>query len=349
MEELGAPAYRSRQILQWIYHDFVWSYDEMVNVPRGLRDRIAAIMPLHGLKMVNELTSRDGTVKSLLELADGKTIEAAFMPYDNGHCTVCVSSQVGCPIGCPFCATGQMGFERNLTPGEIVDQLLYYARRLKLTPIPNGPGFISNLVFMGMGEPLANYKNVWSAIERINAPDGFGLGARNITISTAGVVPQINQLAKETLQVGLAVSLHAPTDVLRDKLVPLNQKHPLGELLPACKEYAELSGRRITFEYIVFHGYNDTDRHARYLAKRLAGINCHVNLIAANRTEMFRSETPTGLDMMAFQKQLVDMGMNCTIRNSRGVDIGGGCGQLRSRIFPPPPLPETPVNPQTLP
>ncbi len=331
LDGLGAPAYRMQQLLQWLYRDLAWSYDEVVNIPRALRQKLAGQARLHSLKAIQELTSRDGTVKVLFELADGKTVESAFMPYEGGHSTVCVSTQIGCPIGCPFCATGQQGFERNLTPGEMIDQVLYFARQLKDRAAEGSAAPITNLVFMGMGEPLANYKNLWSAIEWLNAPDGFGLGARGMTISTAGLVPQIKRLARERLQVGLAVSLHAPTNGLRSKLVPVNARYPLEEMIPACREYAEVSGRRVSFEYILFAGYNDTARQALSLARLLKGVNCHVNLIAANRTELFRFEAPALADLLSFEKQLRELGVTCTIRRGRGMDIAGGCGQLRSR------------------
>ena len=223
-----------------------------------------------------------------------RTIESALMPYPRSsggrRYTVCLSTQVGCPVGCPFCATGQQGFERNLTPGEIIDQVLYFSRHLRdqcgeeEDSADGGMGLITNVVFMGMGEPLANYDALLQAIRVLNSPEALGLGARNMVVSTAGLVPQIKRLSQEKLQLGLAVSLHASNNALRDKLVPINKRYPLEQLIPACRQYFEMTGRRLSFEYILFDGINDSLRHARSLAHLLAGLNCHVNLIAANRT-----------------------------------------------------------------
>jgi 23S rRNA (adenine2503-C2)-methyltransferase len=259
-----------------------------------------------------------------------------MMPYsvanEQSHSTLCLSTQVGCAIGCPFCATGQQGFERNLTPGEIIDQVLFFARRLRDEQPQNK---ISNLVFMGMGEPLANYDNLWQAIEMLNAPDGFGLGARNMTISTAGLISHIKRLSGEKLQVGLAVSLHASTDKLRDWLVPLNKKYPLAQLIPACREYVTKTGRRITFEYILLEGVNDSLVQARQLVHLIAGLNCHVNLIAANKTIGGDLRPSNPETVLAFEEELKRLRIQCTVREGRGLDIDAGCGQLRSRYSDP--------------
>jgi len=247
-----------------------------------------------------------------------------------------VSTQVGCAIGCPFCASGQQGFERNLTPGEIIDQVLYFARTLRDHDRQAGSNSkstassITNLVFMGMGEPLANYDALWQAIEVLNSPQGFGLGARNMVISTVGLLPQIRRLSQEKLQVGLAVSLHASDNILRDRLVPINRKYPLEQLIPACREYVETTGRRITFEYILFDRINDSLDNACSLARLLRGVKCHVNLIPANRTDNRNYSPPSSDVVLAFEKELRRMGINCTLRRSRGVDVDAGCGQLRS-------------------
>jgi 23S rRNA (adenine2503-C2)-methyltransferase len=292
---------------------------------------------------MHEITGRDGTVKTLFSLADGKTIEATLMPYPiargKPRCTVCLSTQVGCPVGCPFCATGQQGFERNLTPGEIIDQVLYFARQLQDhtpegQPVPPA-GSITNLVFMGMGEPLANYDALWQAIEMLNSPQGLGLGARNMVISTAGLVPQIKRLAQEKLQIGLAISLHASENVLRNKLVPVNKKYPLEQLIPACREYCATTGRRPSFEYVLFRGVNDSIHHARSLARLLTGLNCHVNLIPANQTADQRFRPPDKRDTLTFQRELKLMHIACTLRQGKGLDIDAGCGQLRSRFIAP--------------
>jgi 23S rRNA (adenine2503-C2)-methyltransferase len=245
--------------------------------------------------------------------------------------TVCVSTQVGCPIGCPFCATGRQGFERNLSPGEIIDQVLFFARYLKDRATTEEAGRVTNIVFMGMGEPLANYDALWQAIERLNSPGYFGLGARNMTISTAGLVPQIARLAGEKLQVGLSISLHAAENGLRDRLVPLNRRYPLEMLIPACREYAGISGRRVTFEYALFAGINDSEKQARVLAHLLKGLLCHVNLIPANANPGSDFIAPAWPVVLAFQKELKRLGVNATVRQSKGQGIEAGCGQLRSR------------------
>jgi 23S rRNA (adenine2503-C2)-methyltransferase len=292
--------------------------------------------------MVRQVAGADGTVKSLFQCGDGNTVEAALMFYggdgEKERRTVCVSTQAGCGIGCPFCATGQQGFERNLTSGEIIDQVLYFARYLRDNPKNiagknSRPEHVSNIVFMGMGEPLANYDNLWKAIETLNAPDCFKLGARNMTISTSGLVPGIKRLAGEKLQVGLAVSLHAADNILRNKLVPVNRKYPLEELIPVCREYSRLTGRRLSFEYILFKGINDSIAQARALAQLISGFNCHVNLIAANATANATYQPPPKRVMLAFENELKRHHVNVTPRESRGQDIDAGCGQLRSRYL----------------
>jgi 23S rRNA (adenine2503-C2)-methyltransferase len=247
--------------------------------------------------------------------------------------TVCLSTQVGCPIGCPFCATGQQGFERNLTSGEIIDQVLYFARYLQNQRMGSEGERIDNIVFMGMGEPLANYNALRQAVSMLNSPDGFGLSARSITISTAGMVPGIKRLSGEKLQVGLAVSLHAPDNNLRDRLVPLNKKYPLEELIPACRDYFATTGRRVSFEYALFDGVNDSLSQARSLAELIKGMNCHVNLISANKVTGQIFQPSPRRQVLIFQQELKNRGINCTLRQSRGQDINAGCGQLRSRFL----------------
>ena len=354
---LGEPAYRAKQLLAWVYQRLAVSLDEMTDLPQSFRQKLAEQVNLHTLTPVHEVKAKDGTVKALFSLNDGKTVEAALMSYSTGigrplclldwigrdvsghghRCkhryTVCLSTQVGCPIGCPFCATGQQGFERNLTPGEIIDQALYFARRLKDRSIGREGERISNIVFMGMGEPLANYDALWQAIEMLNSPDGFGLSARSMTISTAGLVPGIKRLSGEKLQVGLAISLHASDNKLRDKLVPINKKYPLEKLIPACREYFARTGRRVSFEYALFNGINDSLSQAQSLADLIQGMNCHVNLISANNTNNQKLQPSPRSKILVFQQELKDRGINCTLRQSRGQDIDAGCGQLRSRFL----------------
>jgi len=343
---LGEPPYRARQFQRWLYQGLVFSCDEMTDLPKPLRHRLAQEARLHSLTPVCEVAGSDGTVKVLLALADGKTVESTLMSYPKTgggpRYTICLSTQVGCPIACPFCATGQQGFERNLTPGEIIDQVLYFARRLRDQGTEAGSDSgplaspITNLVFMGMGEPLANYDAVWQAVEMLNSPQGFGLGARHMVISTAGLVPQIKRLSQEGLQVGLAISLHAPDNKLRDRLVPINKRYPLEELIAACREYFERTGRRPTFEYVLFEGVNDSVSHAHSLARLLKGLNCHVNLIPANHTADRDFRPPQREVILAFEQELNRHHIPCTLRQARGLDIDAGCGQLRSRVITSP-------------
>jgi 23S rRNA (adenine2503-C2)-methyltransferase len=331
VQELGAPGYHARQLVRWLYRGLAFSFAEMTDLPQSFREVMAEKVRLHGLEPVRRATSRDGTVKILFALPDKNTIETTCMPYPAARgklrLTLCISTQVGCAVSCPFCATGQQGFVRNLSPGEIIDQVLYFARdRRDRQPEAS----VTNLVFMGMGEPLVNYDNLWQAIEMLNAPEGFGLGARNMTISTAGMVPQIERLSREKLQINLAVSLHAAKNDLRNRLVPLNNKYPLEQLIPACRDYIKATGRRVSFEYILFAGINDSLAQARELAHLVAGMNCHVNLIAANRTADAGYRSPAAEVVQAFAEELARLRINCTIRQSRGTDIAAGCGQLRS-------------------
>ena len=334
---MGEPAYRARQLLAWVYQRLAVSIDEMTDLPQAFRQKLAQQVNLHTLTPIHEARAKDGTVKILFNLKDGKTVETALMKFPSTggkhRYTVCISTQVGCPIGCPFCATGQQGFERNLTPGEIIDQVLYFARYLQDKTIGREGERIKNIVFMGMGEPLVNYGALWQAIEMLNSPDGFGLSARSMTISTAGLIPGIERLSNEKLQVGLAISLHASDNKLRDKLVPINKKYPLEELIPACREYFACTGRRVSFEYALFNGVNDSIVQAQSLADLIQGMNCHVNLISANQTTNQKMQPSPRNKVLAFQQELKNRGINCTLRLSRGQDIDAGCGQLRSRFL----------------
>jgi 23S rRNA (adenine2503-C2)-methyltransferase len=339
---LGEPDYRARQLQHWVYQRLALSFGDMTDLPQFFRQRLEHEVRLHSLTPVHEQTGQDGTVKTLFALADGKTIESTLMGYpsDFGRAryTVCVSTQVGCPIGCPFCATGRQGFERNLTPGEIIDQVLYFASLLRdrlsegrnNASMPVSP--VTNIVFMGMGEPLANYEALWQAVEILNSPGAFGLAARSMSISTAGLVTQIKRLSQEKLQIGLAVSLHASDNSIRDKLVPINRKYPLEQLIPACRQYCEMTGRRLSFEYALFDGINDSLQDARSLALLVKKMNCHVNLIAANRTTGQTFRSPAKETVIGFERELKRFNIACTLRQPRGLDIDAGCGQLRSRL-----------------
>ena len=298
----------------------------MSNLPRVLRTELSRRWAFPGLQEVTRVFSRDGrTQKVLFELHDGETIESVLMHYERRH-TVCVSTQVGCAVGCPFCATGQSGFHRHLTPGEIVEQVLFFARGLLA-----GGRQVTNVVFMGMGEPLLNYENTRLAIIILNDKQGFDLGARHITVSTAGLVPGIARLGMDLPQVGLSISLHAPDDSLRDWLVPINRRYPLSELLRACRRYVSQTNRRVSFEYALMDGVNDSADQARALAGLLGNLLCHVNLIPLNAT--------AGSDLRQSKRERVDLFRSIlesfrvpvTVRLARGMDIQAGCGQLRSQ------------------
>ena len=320
------PRFRAQQLWKWLYVHLATDFEEMSNLPRGLREWLGRFYRLCPLTAVAELTSEDYlTHKVLFRLPDGETIESVLMGYDQRQ-TVCVSSQVGCALGCAFCATGQGGFVRNLCAAEIVSQPLYFARQLGAQKRS-----LSNIVVMGMGEPLLNYDEVWKSVETWNDKNGFNVGARRITISTAGHVPGIRRLAEQDLQVGLAVSLHAADDALRDELVPLNRTFPLSELLSACREYTARTRRRITVEYALMDGVNDSTAQANQLSDLLRGLLCHVNLIPLSPTP----DSPYGpspqMRVRAFQRVLLGRHVPVTVRVRRGIDIQAGCGQLRQR------------------
>lgn len=323
---LGQPRYRAAQVAEWLYRHLASDFKEMHNLPLALRDRLADVSDIGRLTPLEEVTSQDAlTRKVLFSLLDGHTIESVLMHYKRRH-TVCLSTQVGCPIGCPFCATGQAGFERDLSSGEIVEQVLYFARELQ-----EAGQRLTNLVFMGMGEPFLNWEATWKAVQALTDPRRFGLGARHITLSTAGFVPGIQALAQEGSQVGLAISLHAANDELRERLVPLNRRYPLGALMKACRDYVKSTRRRITFEYALIEGLNDSPSHAQGLAGLLSGLLCHVNLIPLNPTaECAWRGSPKHM-ALAFRRELLKEGVPVTARIDRGLDIRAGCGQLRSR------------------
>jgi 23S rRNA (adenine2503-C2)-methyltransferase len=315
----GEPSYRLDQIWEGI-HQKGTELDELTNVPKELRQRLADVLPL-GLTPDTESVSDGGeTVKWLWTLHDGLPIETVLMHYE-GRTTVCVSSQAGCAMGCGFCATGQSGFDRHLSVGEIVEQVIR-ARRV------SAPRRVSNIVFMGMGEPFANYDRTWAAVERIQGD--LGIGSRNITLSTVGVVPGIERLAKEALPVNLAVSLHAANDDLRDELVPLNRKYPLNHLMDACERYVAAKNRRLSFEWAMIDGVNDQPVDAQELAVLCHRLRAHVNLIPLNPTPGYLTRG-TPLDRVeAFRNQLENYGVNATVRHTRGTDIDAACGQLRA-------------------
>lgn len=323
VQSWGEPAYRAKQIWRGIYCQLWDSAQAFSPLPAGLRAKMADELRFTGLTPSAVLKSSDGqTVKTLFHLPDGRAIEAVLMRYEHRQ-TLCISSQAGCAMGCSFCATGQMGFKRHLTSGEIVEQVLYYARMLK----QEGKS-VTNIVVMGMGEPFHNYENSLAAIDRLNHSDGFNLGARRFTISTVGLVPMIRKFAAEKRQINLAISLHASDDQLRSSMMPVNNKYPIADLIQACREYIEATGRRLTFEWALIQGVNDTPEQARALAVLLKGMLCHVNVIPLNPTHKFAGTGSTRQRAETFRAELESAGIPCTVRMRRGIDIQAGCGQL---------------------
>ncbi|WP_119071794.1 23S rRNA (adenine(2503)-C(2))-methyltransferase RlmN [Aggregatilinea lenta] len=324
----GEPAFRARQVWEWLYQHKVDRFEAMANVPRALRDRLDAAYSVGTLLLVAEIKSSDGhTVKRLLELPDGQMIESVLMEYDGNRRTACISTQAGCAMGCVFCATGQMGFSRHLTPGEIVEQAVVFARQLEAAGER-----LSNVVLMGMGEPLHNYDATLEAIARLNDEAGLNIGQRHITLSTVGLVPAIRRFADENLQIGLAISLHAATDEERGKLLPINRRWPLADLMDAIRYYIDTTGRRVTFEWALIAGENDTAEQADRLGQLVRGLKCHVNLIPLNPTESYAGQPPDPARIEAFQQRLHDYGVNSTVRVRRGIDIHAGCGQLKADV-----------------
>ena len=316
----GEPRYRADQVWQGLYEHGTepeaWS-----NVPKALRARVAEALPL-GLEPAAESVSDDGqTVKWLWTLADGRQVETVLMHYPD-RATVCVTSQAGCAMACDFCATGQAGFDRHLTTGEIVEQVV----RARTRAAEHGQR-LSNVVFMGMGEPFANFDRTWGAVHRIH--DDLGLGARHLTLSTVGVVPGIRRLAQADLPVNLAVSLHLANDAERDVLVPINRRYPLAVLAEACAEYVDATHRRLSFEWALIDGVNDTPRHARELADYARPLRAHVNLIPLNPTPGYAVLGTSAAGVQAFADQLAELGINATGRRTRGTDIEAASGQLR--------------------
>lgn len=326
----GQPAYRAAQLDRWIYRELVTDLGAMTDLPHDLRKQLNASTRIGAPRVIAETNSADGmTRKSLFQLNDGQTIEAVLMRAEMldqtprpARRTVCISTQVGCPIGCPFCATGQAGYIRNLTHGEIVAQVLHFARAVR-------PETLTNIVVMGMGEPLMKFDVTWQAIASLTDPARFGMGARRITISTAGEIPGIERLAREPLQINLAISLHAPDDALRDVLVPLNRKYPLRDLMRAARAYVKQTRRRVTFEYALMDSINDKPEQARTLVHMLHGLLCHVNLIPLNPTSASPYRRSPDERVRAFEKVLRDANIPTTLRVERGIEIAAGCGQLR--------------------
>jgi len=330
--DLGEPGYRGDQLHRWVHRDLAGSFAEMSNLPHAVRERLGErfpdAFPQPGIVQTGD---RGSTVKALFRLQGDALAETVLMAYRD-RATVCISSQAGCGMGCPFCATGQMGLLRNLAAGEIVAQVAWAARTLRDLDVPaSWPRRLSNVVLMGMGEPLANYERVWRAVELLHDPDGFALSARAITISTVGVLPAIRRLAEERLPVTLALSLHAPDDELRSRLVPLNERYPIRELLAACREFRAAHGRRVSIEYAMIDGVNDAPEQALALAELLRGDDFHVNLIPLNPTPGYGLPASPPERIAAFRDILGRHGVNATVRRNRGTDIDAACGQLGAR------------------
>jgi 23S rRNA (adenine2503-C2)-methyltransferase len=335
VQALGQPAYRADQIAAWVYRSTITSFGEMSNVPKALRQALAERYRFTALEPRAELVSSDGeTRKVVLSLPDGELIESVLMRYPQRwdgtgaeRATVCVSTQVGCPVRCSFCATGLMGFTRNLSAGEILEQALYFLRWSR-----QHPPVVRNVVFMGMGEPLLNFDATMAAAERLVHPKGAGLGVHRLTVSTSGWLPGLARLTEHPLAVRLAVSLHAPNDELRNRLVPLNRRYPVAQLMAACRDYQARTGRRITFEYVLLDGVNDSPVLARDLARLLRGLDAHVNLIPMNPVaELPYAPSPPDV-VQRFHDILRERGLICTVRREMGREIKAACGQLKTEV-----------------
>lgn len=321
LSEQGEKPFRAKQIFEWVQKG-ITSIDEMTNISKALRAKMEEAFVLDNVKVVKYLDSKDKTRKYLLSMNDGEIIEAVLMRYKHGN-SICVSTQVGCRMGCTFCASTLGGMTRNLEAGEILGQIM---------TIQNDIGErISNVVLMGSGEPLDNYDEVVKFLRLVNHPQGLNISMRHITLSTCGLVEEINRLAEEKLQITLAISLHAVNDDKRSSLMPINRKYDLNALLKACRHYTDMTGRRITFEYALIEGENDHEEEARQLAKKLRGMLCHVNLIPINPVEERGYKASSNKNITRFQKILKDSGVETTIRRELGSDINAACGQLRAQ------------------
>jgi 23S rRNA (adenine2503-C2)-methyltransferase len=325
----GEPAYRADQLWTALYQSLVTDPADITNLPLDVREKLGIDFDFSAFKSRAEMRSQDGsTRKFLLEARGGAMIEVVLMRYERRR-TACISTQVGCGMGCVFCATGQMGFLRHLTRGEIIAQVLFVQRKLA-----EDDDRLTNVVVMGMGEPFHNYGETMAAIKTLNNPGGFNFGARRFTVSTVGLIPMIEEFTREDLQLNLAISLHAATQELRDRLLPINSRYPLDALMHACRRYVQETGRRITFEWALINGVNDTPEQARALADLVAGMNCHVNLIPLNPTQGYSGERTDPEVVERFLAILHAHGLSATVRVRRGIDIQAGCGQLATEHSP---------------
>lgn len=323
VRENSLPAFRAKQIFSWLHKSGVSDFSEMSNVSKDLRNKLSEEFYISSCEIENKYVSAiDGTVKYLFRLSDGEFLETVIMKYKYGY-TICVSSQVGCKMGCRFCASTLAGFKRNLTAGEIESQLHSAQKDLGIR--------ISHIVLMGIGEPLDNFDNVLRFIENVNCEDGLNISVRNITLSTCGIVPRIKDLMKHDLQLTLTISLHAPNDKIRSKIMPVNDRWKINEVIAACREYAEFTSRRVSFEYTLIKDVNDTPECAEELSKLLKGMLCHVNLIPVNNVEERKNIRSSDKSVNKFLHILQKNGINATIRRTLGSDINASCGQLRRK------------------
>ena len=323
LKQLGQPAFRAKQVFTWL-HKGVRSYDEMTNLPKALRETLAEHYPICVPEVVRRQESKkDGTIKYLWKLSDGNCVETVLMRYRYGN-TVCISTEVGCRMGCAFCASTLGGLVRRLEPFEMLDQVLF-------TQIDSGLP-VSHIVLMGIGEPLDNFDNVMRFLELVNSPDGMNISMRHISLSTCGLVPKIDELAQKKLQISLAISLHGPNNEIRSKVMPVNKAYPIEELLEACRRYYDATGRRIHFEYAMINGVNDSPENAKELLRRLKGLGAHVNLIPLNHVEESPLKPSSREAVARFQQILEEGGVTATVRRTLGGDIDASCGQLRRKF-----------------
>lgn len=322
VEELGEKKFRAKQLYQWMHQKLVSDFGEMTNLPEKFRSLLAENAEVHTIQMMEKQTSKDGTVKFLMELSDGNTVESVLMKYHHGN-SVCISTQVGCRMGCRFCASTVGGLHRNLRTSEMLGQI-YEIQKISGERV-------SNVILMGIGEPLDNYENVIRFIRMISGEEGLHISQRNLTISTCGLVDQIRRLMQEDLTITLAISLHAPNDALRQEMMPIAKRYSISQIIEVCREYIAHTKRRITFEYSLIEGKNDLPEHAEELARCLHGLNCHVNLIPLNPVRGRMGERSKRKNVLDFQSVLEKHHINATIRREMGSDIDAACGQLRNK------------------
>jgi 23S rRNA (adenine2503-C2)-methyltransferase len=323
----GINGFRAKQVFNWIFKNNINDFKLMKNIPLSLIKILEERFYLNSLELKKRIIADDGTIKYLWNLKDNESIESVYIPFNDGRRSICISTQVGCAMACKFCATGLSGFIRNLSTGEIIDQVLRIQDNINIEK--TGEHRITNVVFMGMGEPLDNLDSVLKAIEIINLPDGLNISMRKITVSTCGLVPQIKKLADRKLQIVLAISLNAPNNSLRNKIMPVNKKYPIEELINAARYYVNKTTRRISFEYVLMKGINDSIDLAKQLSKLLEGILCHVNLIPINPVPEFNLRRPEQDLIHEFKEVLIKNGIETTVRQERGSNIEAACGQLR--------------------